>query len=127
MLSQRLREFRLDHNLTQKNIADVLGVDRTTYTYYETGVTTPSPSTLYKLSKIYNVTIGYLMGVEENWIDESTGLAKKGVVLSSGVDPIASLGKEERALLMYYRVLSSENKETALATLRQMAQETEEL
>ena len=124
MLSQHLREIRLEHNLTQKNIADVLGVDRTTYTYYENGVTTPSPDTLYKLSRIYNVTVGYLMGVEDNVPGDSV---RSGVVLSSGTEPIASLSKEEKELLMCFRVLSSAEKEKARELLREMAKATDSI
>lgn len=124
MLSQHLREIRLEHNLTQKNIADVLGVDRTTYTYYENGVTTPSPDTLYKLSRIYNVTVGYLMGVEDNVPGDSV---RSGVVLSSGTDPIASLSKEEKELLMCFRVLSPAEKEKARELLREMAKATDSI
>lgn len=124
MLSQHLREIRLEHNLTQKNIADVLGVDRTTYTYYENGVTSPSPDTLYKLSRIYNVTVGYLMGVEENVPTDGT---RGSVSLSAGVDPIASLGKDEKALLMCFRVLSPAEKKKAIEKLREMAKATESI
>lgn len=66
MISKRLRQIRVEHKLTQQNIADVLGIDRTTYTFYETGVSKPSLVTLAKLADIYNVTVGYLLGVEEN-------------------------------------------------------------
>ena len=48
MLAERLRQIRLEHNLTQQNIADVLGCDRTTYTLYETAATTPCSPTCWK-------------------------------------------------------------------------------
>ena len=93
MLGDRLRAIRKEHGLTQQNIADVLGVDRTTYTVYEGGSITPSPATLVKLSQIYNVTVGYLIGVEENHpelrkIPEEKQMEK---LLSS--DPISLLKK----------------------------------
>ena len=66
MVSESLKKVRKEHKLTQQDIADVLGVDRSTYTFYETGKTSPSIQTLQKLSNIYNVTIGYLAGSEEN-------------------------------------------------------------
>ena len=127
MLSQRLRAIRLEHNLTQKNIADVLGVDRTTYTLYETGATSPSPDTLYKLSRMYDVTVGYLMGVEENHpvrkLDKLPGQA----VLSAGTDPIAMLRPEEKRLLLCFRVLDEKTREQALELLRKMAKETDSI
>ena len=125
MLAQRLREIRLEHNLTQRNIADVLGVDRTTYTYYENGVTTPSPDTLYRLSRIYNVTIGYLMGVEENTVGAYVSGGR--VRLSAYRDPLASLGKDEKELLMCYRLLQPQEKQKVLDLLHNMALESESI
>ena len=66
MVSESLKKVRKEHKLTQQDIADVLGIDRSTYTFYETGKTSPSVQTLYKLSNIYNVSMGYLSGYEEN-------------------------------------------------------------
>jgi len=127
MLSQRLRAIRLEHNMTQKNIADVLGIDRTTYTLYETGATSPSPDTLYKLSKMYDVTVGYLMGVEENHPEHKFDVLPGRVMLSAGTDPIAALRNEEKTLLLCYRVLDPEGKKKALALLREMAVGTDSI
>lgn len=127
MLAQRLRAIRLEHNLTQKNIAGVLGIDRTTYSLYETGTTSPSPDTLYKLSRMYNVTVGYLMGVEENHPERKLGSLPNQVHLSAGIDPIAMLQPEEKKLLLCFRVLDPKAKEEALALLHRMAKETDSI
>ncbi len=125
MISDRLRLIRKEHKLTQQNIADVLGIDRTTYTVYELGTTTPSPATLVKLSQIYNVTVGYLIGVEENRPELRKNLddAKSLVTLNS--DPISLLKKEERELLLYFRVLSPEEKKKVALELKKFAQKSE--
>ncbi len=127
MLSQRLRAIRMEHKLTQKNIADVLGIDRTTYTLYETGATSPSPDKLYKLSRIYDVTVGYLMGVEENHPVRKLDDLPNRVVLSAGTDPIAALRPEEKKLLLCFRVLDKKTKEQALELLAKMAKETDSI
>ena len=41
-----LRKLRLKAGYSQKNVADLLNVSRSTYTYYETGKTSPDPFTL---------------------------------------------------------------------------------
>lgn len=126
MLKERLRKIRLEHKLTQQNIADALGIDRTTYTVYETGVTTPSPATLVKLSQIYNVTVGYLMGVEENRPELKKSIAaeeNEGSVLSS--DPISLLRKNEKELLTYFRILPDSEKARVTENLKKLAQETQ--
>ena len=127
MLGDRLRAIRKEHGLTQQNIADVLGVDRTTYTVYEGGSITPSPATLVKLSQIYNVTVGYLIGVEENHpelrkIPEEKQMEK---LLSS--DPISLLKKEEKELLLYFRVISDEEKRKIIDEMKALAQRSGKL
>ena len=127
MLGDRLRAIRKEHGLTQQNIADVLGVDRTTYTVYEGGSITPSPATLVKLSQIYNVTVGYLIGVEENHpelrrIPEEKQREK---LLSS--DPISLLKKEEKELLLYFRVLSDAEKHKIIDEMKDLAQRSGKL
>ena len=127
MLGDRLRAIRKEHGLTQQNIADVLGVDRTTYTVYEGGSITPSPATLVKLSQIYNVTVGYLIGVEENHpelrrIPEEKQREK---LLSS--DPISLLKKEEKELMLYFRVLSDAEKHKIIDEMKDLAQRSGKL
>ena len=126
MLKERLRKIRLEHKLTQQNIADALGIDRTTYTVYETGVTTPSPATLVKLSQIYNVTVGYLMGVEENRPElkrSTVAEESEGITLCS--DPISLLRKNEKELLMYFRILPEAEKAQVTENLKKLAQEAQ--
>ena len=52
-LRENLREFRVQSGRSQEEVAKVLGVTRPTYTYYETGKTTPSVEDLYLLSQLY--------------------------------------------------------------------------
>lgn len=125
MLNQRLRKIRTEHKLTQQNIADALGIDRTTYTVYETGVTTPSPATLVKLSQIYNVTVGYLMGVEDNHPELKRDYPQQNEERLLSEDPIALLRKNEKELLMYFRVLPDEEKLRVTDELKRMAQESQ--
>ena len=52
-LRQNLKKFRKEAHFSQEQIAQQLGVNRATYTYYETGKTTPSVVDLYHLSQLY--------------------------------------------------------------------------
>ena len=61
-VSQQLRKLREAKKLTQKEIAEKLNIDRSTYAYWEGAKTEPSIKHLVKLSKIYNVTIDYIIG-----------------------------------------------------------------
>ena len=127
MLGDRLRAIRKEYWLTQQNIADVLGVDRTTYTVYEGGSITPSPATLVKLSQIYNVTVGYLIGVEENHpeLRKIPDEKQEKKLLSS--DPFSLLKKEEKELMLYFRVLSDAEKHKIIDEMKDLAQRSEKL
>lgn len=59
-----LRRLRLRRNLTQQHIAEMLGIDRSTYTYYEKGEITPPIFTLIKLSEIFGVELTTLFFVD---------------------------------------------------------------
>lgn len=58
----RLREFRDRRGVSQQIVADILGMDRSTYAYYESGKTEPSINTLIMLADFYGVTLDYLIG-----------------------------------------------------------------
>ena len=59
---ERLKELRTAQKLTQQQMADYLGVDRTTYVKYETDKSEPTFDTLQKLADYFGVTVDFLMG-----------------------------------------------------------------
>lgn len=59
---ERLRDLREDHDLTQKEIAAVLGIDQRVYSTYETGKREIPVHHLIKLADYYHVTTDYLLG-----------------------------------------------------------------
>lgn len=62
MQFQRLEDLRVDHDLTQQDIADKLGCNREVYRRYEKGIRTIPIDYLMKLADFYGVTIDYLVG-----------------------------------------------------------------
>ncbi len=61
MFRKRLRQARIDANLTQQRMADLLGISLNGYQKYEQGETQPPLDTLVKLSRILNVTTDHLL------------------------------------------------------------------
>lgn len=59
--TNNLRMIREDRDLTQQEIADILGTERSTYTYYESGETLPNIFTIIKLARFYGVDIRYVL------------------------------------------------------------------
>ncbi|MCL2556721.1 MAG: helix-turn-helix domain-containing protein [Firmicutes bacterium] len=61
----RLKELREEKGLTQVQLAKELGFSQNTISQYESGVTEPNIQTIKKICKFFNVTAGYLLGIEE--------------------------------------------------------------
>lgn len=62
--SQRLKELRLKRGLTQQEIADLVHVNRVTYTNWEKGKREPSFENLVKLADLFEVSLDWLFGRE---------------------------------------------------------------
>lgn len=58
--------MREDNDLTQSEIADMLGITQRAYSYYESGQRTLTPEILIGLSKIHGVSVDYLLGLTSN-------------------------------------------------------------
>lgn len=61
MLSKRIKELRLNNDLTQKELSDKLGLTPKMISFYELGDRVPPPDVLEKLADIFNVTTDYLL------------------------------------------------------------------
>jgi len=61
MLGERLRKLRNERNLTQKEIAKILGIPRGTYAHYEINKRTPDFDLLKETADYYNVSLDYLL------------------------------------------------------------------
>ena len=59
---RRIRDLREDHDLTQKQIAQILGMSQTGYSKYETGENDIPTQVLIKLADFYQTTTDYLLG-----------------------------------------------------------------
>ena len=56
-ISEKLKEYRLDHNLTQFDMAKELHVSVTTYNHLENGHTAINTKTVDKISKLLNINV----------------------------------------------------------------------
>ena len=106
MLPLTLRKYREKMELTQKQLAEVLNIDRSTYSYYETGKSVPPIETLIKLARIFNTTVDYLLGYER---EESEAVVHDDItVYNKSRENFALLSEDEQAIIMKYRQLSAE-------------------
>jgi len=68
----RIKEYRAKYNLTQEELARLVGVRRETILYIEKGKYNPSLKLAYKIAKVLNATIEELFIFEENELFEDT-------------------------------------------------------
>lgn len=80
----RLRELREKKRLSQQQLADWLGLTRSSISNYENNTQTPPADTLVRLADIYGVSVDYLLGVKND---------RKRVLVIEGLTP-----SQEKAL-----------------------------
>ena len=65
MVYPRIRDLREDHDLTQREVAAVLGTSQTMYARYERGANELPIRHLIALCKYYRVSADYFLGISE--------------------------------------------------------------
>ena len=63
MYYRRLKDLREDHDLVQKEVASILGIDQPVYSNYELGKREIPVRYVIKLAKFYKVSTDYILGL----------------------------------------------------------------
>jgi transcriptional regulator with XRE-family HTH domain len=79
--SRRLKKLRTEMKLTQKQLAEQIGVQNSIISFYENGDRLPSPEIIIKLAAVLHVSTDYLMGVDGINSVDVTGLTDSDIVL----------------------------------------------
>lgn len=66
-LGFKIKQLREENNLTQSELGEKLNISKATISKYETDKVEPSIPTLISMSKLFNVSIDFLVGNEENF------------------------------------------------------------
>ena len=76
---QRLRDMREDADLTQAQVAEILGTVREQYRKYESGIQELPMHHFLTLARYYNVSLDYLSGLTNTYrtLDGSAPFGKK--------------------------------------------------
>lgn len=70
----KLKELRTQAGLTQKQLADQIGITKSVVSFYELRERTPSPDILVKLAAVFHVSTDYLLGIERGKSIDISGL-----------------------------------------------------
>ncbi len=63
---RRIHDLRVDHDLTQQQVADYLGMKQPQYHRYEHGTRDVPTDILIALSKLYDTSIDYMLEITDN-------------------------------------------------------------
>ena len=108
-LTESLKKIRKQYKMTQEDVAKFLGISRSGYTYYETGKTVPSVEMLKKLAVMYDTTIDTVVGMPDKKTVSGKAVGETNFI-SEGLDPLMYMKKDEKTLIMAFRLLSDEEK-----------------
>ena len=59
----RIKELRQNAKLSQKELADLIGVNQTAVSQWERGITSPKYSQVQNLCEVFDVSDAYLLGM----------------------------------------------------------------
>lgn len=65
-LGEKISKFRKSNNITQEQLASILGVSRQAISKWESDVTYPETEKLLKMSKLFKCSLDYLLKENEN-------------------------------------------------------------
>ncbi len=123
--AQRLSALRKAADMTQKEVAMYLGIDRSAYTYYETDVAMPSMQVLYRLAQLFRTSIDYLLDFnpyEEKPITAEE-LEELHVVAPRSAHILSELARDERTLLLWFRRMTPEQRQELLQEVEERCSE----
>lgn len=120
MYSRQLRIIRNQNNLTQQQVADILGISRSAYCGYERGRRSPDLDTIIELSKFFKLP-------PENFLGEVlSDLVYDDTYYEGQADTryLSQLSREELQLIINYRLSSSDGKKDMLSNSQEIADST---
>ena len=82
-MGEKLKSLRIEKNLTQKQVADRIGLAISAVSSYESGTRYPSYDVLVKLARIFHVSTDYLLGITNTRNIDVTGLRDNEIELVS--------------------------------------------
>lgn len=126
MISYWLKYYRHEAGYTQQQIANQLKIERSTYTYYETGKTKPDINTLIKLAKIYDIKYTQLLEGVEDDLDTIVADSSSELYSTKGIKyRTHASSKFEEELLFRLRNLSPKQQHDVMDLVKKYNEEND--
>jgi repressor LexA len=98
IIAKNLKRLAYEHNKTQTDIANDLGISKTTLSSWMSGYRTPKMSNIDRLSKYFHIT-------------------RQELTEPHGIVPVEQMSAFERNIILAYRNASTDRKEAVLLLL----------
>ena len=85
----RLKELRKEKKLTQKELAEEIGISKRTLAYWENGESQIKPEKAEKLANFFGVSIAHLLGYEDDDFKNETDI--KVAVLDEALEKLREI------------------------------------
>lgn len=113
-----LKKFRQESGLSQQQVADALGLQRSTYAYYETNKSRPSYECLKEISRLYNLKVDeLLLSVSDSRVNSDEPKYDLGWKADEKFNRLSSF---EQSVILKIRLMSYENKNKLVEFLDSM-------
>lgn len=106
-ISSILYELRVERGVSQKELAEAIGVSQSTIAKIEVGRNEATASTIRKLASYFNISTDYLLEFEDDF----------GVRVDDKEKKPDTLSAEERRLLEGYREINAAGKKLVMQTV----------
>lgn len=107
MKFKKLKELRIKNKLKQKDIANILKVERSTYTGWEIGKSTIPLKHLTKLCNYYKSSIDYITGISNK--NEWEFLVNDSIVIGNNIKQLRIQNKLKQKDIYSFLKVSSSN------------------
>lgn len=91
MFPKRLKELRTEKGISQRKLADALGLSNRSISVYEQGVTEPSIKTLVNIANYFDVTVDYLIGNSDSRSGQNESLINELGLSDKAIDKIREI------------------------------------
>lgn len=65
IISEKIKDLRIEHKMTQFDLANICNVKQSCVSKWERGATLPYADMIVKLVEIFNVSADFLLGIKD--------------------------------------------------------------
>jgi len=101
LFGKKLKELRKNQKITQQQLGEAVNVTKVSICCYENGTRTPSVETVIDLARFFNVSLDYLMGMNQYIVSDTD--SSYGVKASE--EEIALIKELRKNAVLYEQLL----------------------